>query len=457
MVEDCILTDLAIHNNDIGWGGNTDQQGYFETDVSVSHPHNEYQVYRKFGIEMRETCFVDKDGEEIVFDSDEYYDLSEEERDKIDKDGAWDYGREVRWLCEWMQVWVNVYTGKTFVFMATDNNDSVAGAEDNQLRLYTKDVFVGLGYGLHNGYGLVPHTVMGQCTAGYYHFDLEVHEELRRLGYKGFSGFDADYDDFRDGMNIVWEWRAVHNKEYQFITRFAPKIYADRCRETSDKFISALYTALRIAHKNHYNIEDDIMYIDYIQNLVELGKGVNNTYYACPADLKAAHDKWLAEVEKVRSATAAKREEENIRRNERAYYERIGKYLNCKVSTDELDIFVCPSVKEMFNESCIMKHCVYRNRYYAKENALIILIRDKWNASIATTEIHLSKWNIVQTQGLLNHEPYFNGEPYRDKINELITNDLIPQLKQASKKVARIIPLNTNNTAEQPTQVALAA
>ena len=160
------------------------------------------------------------------------------------------------------------------------------------------------------------------------------------------------------------------------------------------------WDAFKICVRNHYTLDGYQTadrwntnkwgdYFDYIDMMVELGKDIHNAKYACPADLKKAHDKAMNKIENLR---ALERNEEYIKAKQR--------FLGLRIAGGGITIRPLQSVMEFLEEGTKMHHCVYKAKYYDRKYSLILTARNEEDDSrLETIEVNLSSFNIVQSMG----------------------------------------------------------
>ena len=66
-----------------------------------------------------------------------------------------------------------------------------------------------------------------------------------------------------------------------------------------------------------------------------------------------------------------------------------------------------------------MHHCVFSNEYFAKEGTLVLSAKDKENNRLATIEISLSTFKILQCRAAYNKVP-----TDKDKIERLVRRNI---------------------------------
>ena len=168
--------------------------------------------------------------------------------------------------------------------------------------------------------------------------------------------------------------------------------------------------AIKIANRNKYFVRDATMWVDYLELLDHFGLDTHNAHYVCPKDLKEAHDRLLA---RKRKEEAKKRAEERMReaaRWEAEYREKKGIYFGIVFGNEHITVSVVQSVADMAEEGAKMRHCVYENGYYKKDDSLILSARDHDGNRIETIEVSLKTYDVVQSRGVCNSATEWHNE-----------------------------------------------
>lgn len=183
--------------------------------------------------------------------------------------------------------------------------------------------------------------------------------------------------------------------------------------------------SFNICNRNHYIIKDASMWNDYISLLLYFHKDVHNAYYVCPKDLKADHDR-LSEKKRVIEAKL-RRERERIevirREKERKediirFYQRMKKFFGLEIMDGSITIRPLESITQFYQEGKAMHHCVYTNKYYARNDCLILSARIG-EKRIETIELSLKTLEVVQSRGACN-----NNTEYHDRIVGLVKKNI---------------------------------
>lgn len=205
-----------------------------------------------------------------------------------------------------------------------------------------------------------------------------------------------------------------------------------------------IWPSVKIAIRNKYIIPDALLWNDMLRNLHHLGKDLRNPKYVCPEDLKKAHDYWLDQYRIKEAKEARVREQQRrdsdlkkfmadqkrLEEEETKFKESKSRFLNLKFQDEEITITPLQSVREFFDEGQLMRHCVFDNKYYQKSNCLIFHAMVD-NTSVATIELSLTSFKIIQCRGVHNSVP-----PYDERIRALINNHMNEIIKLTQKQTA---------------------
>lgn len=188
-----------------------------------------------------------------------------------------------------------------------------------------------------------------------------------------------------------------------------------------------IWPALKICIRNRYVITNVLDYIDYIQQLIQLGKDIRNAHYVCPNDLRAAHAKTNLLIQKEEKKKRLLEERERIMKAEELYAQKVLPFLQLHIQDKDMHIEVLPTVQAFFEEGNAMHHCVYSNKYFEKKDSLILSCRNNENKRLATIEISLPGAEIKQIRAACNKVP----EQYDNIVR------LISQKRKEIRKISR--------------------
>ncbi len=175
--------------------------------------------------------------------------------------------------------------------------------------------------------------------------------------------------------------------------------------------------AVNICNRNGYIVKDGSMWIDYIKLLVYFNLDTHNAHYVCPANLHDAHDKLYKRKQRIEELDRRKRKASENVANEKKYLECKAPYLAICIDSERLHIKVLQDYSEYYEEGLVMHHCV--ESYITREESLILSARDKGNKRIATIELSLKTFEILQVRGVCNKQV-----PEEPEIRELIHKNI---------------------------------
>ncbi|MBP3768416.1 MAG: PcfJ domain-containing protein [Prevotella sp.] len=195
------------------------------------------------------------------------------------------------------------------------------------------------------------------------------------------------------------------------------------------------FHAIKIANRNGYKVKDAAMWYDLLDALSFLNLDTHNAHYVCPADLKAAHDLYVARMKRVKERQERERKIAEAKSHEAAYKKAKGRYFGICFGNEHIVITVIQSVAEMAEEGAHMHHCVYEMGYYQKRDSLILSARNRGDGQrVETVELNLKTFAVMQSRGVQN-----SVTPYHNEIVGLV-NQNIGLFKQAkSNKIKAAI------------------
>ena len=161
------------------------------------------------------------------------------------------------------------------------------------------------------------------------------------------------------------------------------------------------WAAIKIILRNKYVVEDASVWCDYIDTLIYLGKDIHNAKFVCPKDLKAEHDRWQEKKDRKQEEERIRRQIEKARENEEKFRKMKSKFFGINFTDGLICVHVLESVEEYLQEGEHMHHCVFSNRYYLKEDSLI-LSATIGGKRVETIEVSLKNLKILQCYGACN-------------------------------------------------------
>lgn len=183
--------------------------------------------------------------------------------------------------------------------------------------------------------------------------------------------------------------------------------------------IDRWWKSLLVANRHGFDwkqVKDMGDWFDYCESLEYLGLDTHSPKYLAPAEFKKAHDEIMHRSNAVRTRRAQERAaREQLERERRAeeqakkdkdiaatYAGRMGALLTLCIAGKGITITPLQSVDEFMEEGRAMHHCVFANRYYAKDDALIMSARDEQGNRLETIEVNTDEFRIIQSRAVDN-------------------------------------------------------
>lgn len=191
--------------------------------------------------------------------------------------------------------------------------------------------------------------------------------------------------------------------------------------------INHYWNTIKIARRVGFKFTDTQTWFDYIRMLERMGQDLRNPKLVAPTDLKAAHDEYIAKVERQRIKEQREADRKRAEADEAEFANLKGRYTGLVMTDGEITIHTLNSVAEYYDEGSKQHICVGSSRYYLKEDTLVLtaLIGNK---TIATVEISLKDYSVIQCRA------FANGVcEYQDRIANIINANtaLIAERKTA--------------------------
>ena len=192
------------------------------------------------------------------------------------------------------------------------------------------------------------------------------------------------------------------NTFYETLWKAGYKDFLFQTQDIND--IRKNWQSLKICMRQHYKPNDAGLWFDMMDNIRELGLDIRNRHYVCPSDLKAAHDEMAKRVMTKRDKEEEERRREFLRK-ETTTLEPKKAYFGICFGNNNVTVTVLSSIEEYEEEGKKMHHCVFTNRYYAKKNSLILSAKDAKGERLATVELSLKNYKVLQCRALCNQKP----------------------------------------------------
>lgn len=179
-----------------------------------------------------------------------------------------------------------------------------------------------------------------------------------------------------------------------------------------DEEAAPYFAAWKICRRRGYAVKkaDKKEWIDLVGLLVSLGLDYRSPKYVCPEDLHAMHQRMVEERARLDEKKRLAENMKTISANEEHYAEMRKAYMDVRIVTKSgIDIYVAPSVIDIYEEGRHMHHCVFSAGYYKREESLILFARMK-GERVETIEVDLDDLVIVQSRGVCNKETEWHKE-----------------------------------------------
>ncbi|RKD96770.1 PcfJ domain-containing protein [Marinifilum flexuosum] len=205
------------------------------------------------------------------------------------------------------------------------------------------------------------------------------------------------------------------------------------CYNNRDGLVSGYWKSINICTRHSYIIPDAITWFDYMDLLRYFRKDTSNPKFICPENLKAAHDTLLkkkrkieAEERRIRKEEARIRAELADKKNQKKYSKQKGMFFGLKFKAGDIIIQPITTIAGFKEEADNLNHCVYSNKYFNKEDSLIMSARIN-GKPIETIELSLTDYKIIQSRGKCNQ-----ASEYHDKIIETVRKNIskIAEIKE---------------------------
>ncbi|MCD8193556.1 MAG: PcfJ domain-containing protein [Tannerellaceae bacterium] len=196
------------------------------------------------------------------------------------------------------------------------------------------------------------------------------------------------------------------------------------------KKISDHWPSIRICLRNNYIVPDASLWFDYLAALAYMGKDLYNAKYVCPENLEKEHDHWDKKKREQERKERIEKERRELAEAEAKYKKAKSVFFDLELSNGEITIRPLKSVQEFYDEGKAMHHCV--RGYYSKEDCLI-LSATKGDERIATIELSLKSFDVIQCRGVCNKKP-----EYYEQIIQLLKDNITQirrRLRRKGKKI----------------------
>lgn len=265
---------------------------------------------------------------------------------------------------------------------------------------------------LTHGYGDPLYGSMEIRNPSYYKqhaynpYPSSYHPESTFLPQYQLKGCDGDFGNINfDGLKRKLNFNCTRTE-----TLLKSKNIAFLKVAISDSYkISKYWNTVKICLRNKFNPLDAGIYFDYLELLDYFKKDLNSPKYACPTNLKKEHDKLVIKKRNIEKRLAIIEQKKKMKYDQQQYEKDKGNYFGLVIENGNISIKVLETIQEFIEEGDAHKHCVYTNKYYSKENSLILSARVNGKL-VETIEIKLDEMKIEQSRGFGNNPSKYNKE-----------------------------------------------
>jgi hypothetical protein len=197
--------------------------------------------------------------------------------------------------------------------------------------------------------------------------------------------------------------------------------------------IQKYWSSIKICIRNNYLIENPSDYFDHLELLYGFRKDLLNPHYVCPSDFKAEHQRYIdyrmvvdQRNREIQAEIDAKENAKELAKANKKYIRAKKKFFDLFITNGEISITPLKSVEEFMIEGKTLRHCIYSNGYYNRENSLILSAK-KEKTRLETIEIDLRDFRIAQARGRFNE-----SSKYHDQILDLVSSHIF-DIKKLTK------------------------
>ena len=228
---------------------------------------------------------------------------------------------------------------------------------------------------------------------------VKVIPELLRNGFNGEYHDIAPFDLFKAILSSNRMETLLKTGQHKLLKHF---IY-------HAKDIEGYWKSICIANRNGYIVDDATIWCDQINLLRHFGKDICSPKYVCPDNLFDEHDMYVARRQRERERERLEQKKRRAIENEQQFRELKAKFFGIEFSDGVINVRVLDSVMDFAEEGTAMKHCVFANDYYLKEDSLIFsaTINGK---RIETIEVSLKTLKVIQSRGVCNQNTEYHDQ-----------------------------------------------
>lgn len=237
---------------------------------------------------------------------------------------------------------------------------------------------------------------------------------IKNLDYSYRDIIKAYYNEGYDVDNCGTDecnkyYKLAMSEAGEFLYKCGYKDLFDTLSNGNSYMIDSLekyFYAVKIAHRHKYNFAKDFsLWIDTLNYIEKCNGDTHNPKFICTADLVEEHNKWYELYIKNREKFEIIRKMKEAAKHDEEYRKRMERFLDIAFtsSINNYKFTVIQSASEMAEEGAAMHHCV--GGYWNRVDSLILSCKDMNGKRVATIEVDLKSFKIVQTRAACNKVP----------------------------------------------------
>lgn len=187
------------------------------------------------------------------------------------------------------------------------------------------------------------------------------------------------------------------------------------------------WNSIKIAMRHGYKFEDVSKWFDYVRMLETMDKDLNSPTLLMPEDLNTAHDLYVRKVNRKREEERREADRKKAIEDQAKFMELKSRYFGLSMTDGQINLHTLDSIDDYYEVGRKMAICVGSAHYFNKSESLV-LVAYIGNKQVATIEVSLSDYTIIQCRG------YANGScEYSKQIADIIkaNTSLIEERKTA--------------------------
>ena len=229
--------------------------------------------------------------------------------------------------------------------------------------------------------------------------EIDVSPILKRNGWQNVMTF------LRVDMIALWQLLLTEPMAEELAKHDQYQVLKYWIKNCNKPFLEKWMHAVRICIRNGYTIKDAPMWFDHMELLEHFGKDTHSPHYVCPDDLEREHQRLVMKKQREEAAEELQKQIATISKAEPQYRKHRGMFFGCCFGDGDIMVTVLGSVRDIFEEGMMMKHCVFTNRYYDHRehpDSLILSARDSDGNRLETVEVNTRTWQVIQSRGFQN-------------------------------------------------------